>query len=292
MVGAPDPMNPRIVALCGPLEGSVFPITESEDLIIGRYEAAKSTVQDAFLEINASINQIRDTDEIQQRVLQLIFQVVPAECVAILLAGHDQDRFISTKYARAGSGNDAPFPIDQTIIKKALTEGARVYGEKVVCCPLTTSNAKVGVIYATMPKDGFEWFLAPRMQLFASIAGLTAVALEHARYVEWLERQNHHLKEVVNVEHGMVGHSKRQSQIDEFISRAGPSDRPVLILGETGTGKELVARAIHRNSLRANTELVAVNCGAFSENLLESELFGHEKGAFTGATLSEEDCLN
>src|SRR5262249_11412146 len=160
----------------------------------------------------------------------------------------------------------------------ALAAGTPIYAEKVVCCPLATSKAKVGVIYACMPKDGYQYFLAGHMQLLASIAGLTAVALEHARYVEWLERANQHFKELINTEHGMVGRSQKQRDIDVFVNRAGPSDRPVLIFGETGTGKELVARAIHRNSLSANKEFVAVNCGAFPESLLESELFGHERG--------------
>jgi transcriptional regulator with GAF, ATPase, and Fis domain len=72
-------------------------------------------------------------------------------------------------------------------------------------------------------------------------------------------------------------------QLRQFISRVGPTEATVLITGETGTGKELVARAIHKNSMRANKPLISVNCAAFAETLLESELFGHERGAFTGA---------
>ncbi|HYR88559.1 MAG TPA: sigma 54-interacting transcriptional regulator, partial [Terriglobia bacterium] len=249
----------------------------------GAYEAARTTVLEAFLQIAASINGIHDAAEIQSRVLELIFQVISVERAAILLFGHDQDRIISGTYRRVGSQNDEPFPIDESLAAQALRGGVRTGDDKVVCYPLTAFDTKVGLIYAVMAKDGDEFFTAGHMHLLESIAGFAAVALEHARYVAWLEGENRRLNEFINIEHGMIGRSERVREVYQFINRAGPSDRTVLITGESGTGKELVAHAIHRNSPRSNKGFHAVNCGAFAENLLGSELFGHEKGAFTSA---------
>src|SRR4026209_1813780 len=81
-----------------------------------------------------------------------------------------------------------------------------------------------------------------------------------------------------------MGNSAQMQEVFRMIRRVGPSDVPVLITGESGTGKELVAQAIHRQSLRNANPFVAINCGAIPETLMESELFGYEKGAFTGAT--------
>src|SRR5262249_24484387 len=88
----------------------------------------------------------------------------------------------------------------------------------------------------------------------------------------------------VEVRHQMVGDSGVLKQIMASISRAAPTNATVLITGESGVGKELVARTIHRNSLRSRERFVQVNCAAIPEELIESELFGHEKGSFTGAT--------
>jgi two-component system nitrogen regulation response regulator NtrX len=99
-----------------------------------------------------------------------------------------------------------------------------------------------------------------------------------------LRRENRQLKSELGARHQLVGDSVPLKQVMEQVRRAAPTNATVLILGESGAGKELIARAIHRNSLRAKERFVQVNCAAIPEELIESELFGHERGAFTGAT--------
>jgi two-component system nitrogen regulation response regulator NtrX len=105
-------------------------------------------------------------------------------------------------------------------------------------------------------------------------------ALDQTRLVD----ENRSLKRAVEARHQMVGESPSLRQIWDAIKRAAPTNATVLLLGESGSGKELVARAIHRNSLRSRDRFIQVNCAAIPEELIESELFGHEKGSFTGAT--------
>jgi two-component system, NtrC family, nitrogen regulation response regulator NtrX len=99
-----------------------------------------------------------------------------------------------------------------------------------------------------------------------------------------LERENRRLKLAFEDKYRMVGKSGALEKVGEAIKRAAPTNATVLLMGESGVGKELVARAIHRNSLRKDEAFVQVNCAAIPEELIESELFGHEKGSFTGAT--------
>ncbi|HEX5105253.1 MAG TPA: sigma-54 dependent transcriptional regulator [Pirellulaceae bacterium] len=114
---------------------------------------------------------------------------------------------------------------------------------------------------------------------------LKALLLRVARQREWMNkcRALAHQLERIEGKTELVGTSRGMEQVKRLIEKVAPTNSTVLILGETGTGKELVARAVHQNSLRADRPFVAVNCGALPESLIESELFGHRKGAFTGA---------
>src|SRR6201995_1319878 len=98
-----------------------------------------------------------------------------------------------------------------------------------------------------------------------------------------LPETEHQIESIAAPFSEMVGESRGMKEVYSFVNRVSASDSTVLIQGESGTGKELVAKAIHRQSARSGSPFVAVNCAALTESLLESELFGYERGAFTGA---------
>ena len=110
------------------------------------------------------------------------------------------------------------------------------------------------------------------------------IMIGRAFHIHQLQQKLHQIEQTSGAGfHGMIGSSKAMKDIFRFVERVAVSDISVLICGESGTGKEVVAHAIHMQSQRSNNPFVVVNCGAIPENLLESELFGHERGAFTGA---------
>jgi two-component system, NtrC family, response regulator HydG len=145
---------------------------------------------------------------------------------------------------------------------------------------LLTAHATLESAVAAVKAGAFDYIAKP-----FSIDQLT-VAVERALTRRRLELENLHLREQLRGVFGfenIIGRSDALGQVLELVRKAARSDANILVLGESGTGKELVARAIHANSPRAAQPFVPVDCASLPENLLESELFGHEKGAFTGA---------
>ncbi len=255
----------------------------------------------ALMKISTEINSIRGLDNLLERLLDLLFEVVPAERGAILLT--DESSFETSLVFGLDRvyGKDAAVNVSRTIVQQVLRDGVALLANdapsesglvtdsliearthSVMCVPLILFDRKLGVIYldSTVTRDHFN---RDHLQLVTAVAGIAAVAIENARQFEWLETENERLRTDVNIEHNMVGESAAMQRVYHFISKVAPTDATVLISGESGTGKELAARAIHRNSKRAQKPFMAVNCAALNESLLESELFGHEKGSFTGA---------
>jgi Nif-specific regulatory protein len=264
----------------------------------------------ALLKISRLVHSIRDLEQLQAKILDLIFEVAPAERGAILLDGKGSDQFASVFARHHLSRTSEPVRVSRTIARKVLEQGVAILGADVphgggfsgveslvisnvrslLCVPLVIFQTVIGCIYVdtTSARTRFD---KDHLELVAAIAGISAVALENARRLQWLEQENLRLTTEVNLDHNMVGESAAMKEVYQFLSRVAPTDSTVLIEGESGTGKELVARAIHRNSPRSSKPFIAINCAAIPEGLLESELFGHERGAFTGAVTQKKGRL-
>lgn len=256
----------------------------------------------ALLKISNLVHAIRNLNELQNQILNSIFEVVPAERGAILLDDDGKGQFASVYARHRLPGAPQPLRVSRTVVRQVVQQGLAVLGvdvasagglsavESVVssnvrsllCVPLLMFGKVTGAIY--LDSTSFSGrFDEDDLQLVAAIAGISVVALENARRLSRLEQENLRLTTEINLEHNMVGESPKMKAVYQFLSRVAPKDSTVLIEGESGTGKELVARSIHRNSPRSSKPFTAINCAAIAEGLLESELFGHEKGAFTDA---------
>jgi transcriptional regulator with GAF, ATPase, and Fis domain len=243
-----------------------------------------------------------EAETFQTDFLKVISGNLTAKSAAILVVDRDGVGFRTAVYWQPEGESRLEFPIDRTMTSRVLASGLPEMSpdNKVVCAALIADDSIFGIIYA---ESGLAKGFSPiDMWLLAGLTGFIAPPLSRLRHLESLQIVARQLKDEANTQYNMIGASPRMQEVYQFIgkvgptqSNVGPTQSNVLILGKSGTGKELVARAIHQKSSRANAPFIAVNCGAYTETLIESELFGHEKGAFTGAAVQRKgqfECAN
>jgi Nif-specific regulatory protein len=153
----------------------------------------------------------------------------------------------------------------------------------LICAPIMFGDKVLGLIhlYCTDPLKSLD---PEDLEFAVAVAKQLGVVIHNLRRQDSLALENRSLRDQLRVESELVGQSSALREIETQVGRVAATNATVLIRGESGSGKELVARAIHYSSLRKDGPFVTINCAALAETLLESELFGHEKGAFTGAT--------
>jgi transcriptional regulator with GAF, ATPase, and Fis domain len=270
------------------------------------------TVRDlkVLLDFSRALNSVQGLVPLQERVLEAILAIAPADQAAILLTEDGTTGFSSVQGKDRRLGENQPIHASQTILNRVLEERLAVLTSNVqsdetyrdadsllqrrvhsvLAVPLEGQDKVLGVLYLEASSAGAR-FDSDLLQLVTTLGNITALAIENARHLERLGGENRRLHEELNIHHSMIGESKAMHEVYGFVSRVAGRDSTVLISGESGTGKELVARAVHMNSGRSDKPFVAINCAAITETLLESELFGHERGAFTGAVSQKKGKL-
>jgi transcriptional regulator with GAF, ATPase, and Fis domain len=241
-----------------------------------------------LLQISTKLNRIRSEVELYEHLVELLARSVPAaDQVSIVMLGtNGANRIV----AASQRGSSAPIPVSDTAVNDALENKGGLLTEQgsILCVPLICGEHPLGAVHLAGHVNAFD---ADHLQFATAAANLAAIVLDNVRHLSWLQRERGRLQHALEDDHNLIGRSAAMRRVYAIVAKVAQSDASVLITGETGTGKELVARAIHLNGARAKRPFVAINCAALTESLLETELFGHERGAFTGAVAQKSGKL-
>jgi Nif-specific regulatory protein len=267
-----------------------------------------------LLHVSASITSVLNLEEVLSKSVDAVIEITGSKRGLLMLRNEGTGELVRV-LARSQDGQTMPpesFELSASAIRRAVEEGEPVFvhdtGEDaalkdqksilnlhiltVICIPLKFEDNLLGVIYSDSDSVS-ERFAASDISLLKSFGAQAAVAIGHARrhgelesFSQSLEMQNVSLREELAERYvfsGMIGRSRSMQQIFEVVRKVASLSTTVLIQGETGTGKELIAKAIHYNGARKTKPIVTINCGALPKDILESELFGYRRAAFTGA---------
>lgn len=284
-----------------PLEVSAPPtILDATPAVLERRSLSRdlSLLYNLAIEMGMSSTQ----DELVRAVLKGVLDAIPADVVAILqlkegqeldlvLARHRNpdvrgysrlppgivEEVLSTKYALLAEDVGR----DQTL--RSNSNEPEIQASCLICAPVTFGDRITGLLHLYCT-DPLKTLGSEDLEFAMAVAHHYGLTNHQVQRQDSLSKQNLVLRDQLRLESELVGSSKVIEEIESQIARVAQTNATVLIRGESGTGKELVARALHYSSPRHHGPFVCLNCAALSETLLESELFGHEKGSFTGAT--------
>ena len=265
-------------------------------------------------DITKALNSTLNLNELLEKIIDSTIQLADTDRGFLMLEGEsgalefriardrdkrslaEEDFTISQSIVGDVSRSNAPLFISDILEDDRFKDQKSVLDlqlKRAVCVPLTLETSVIGVIYTDSNRLS-PAFARGDMSIISAFAAQATIAIENAKLhgalvlsEETLARENLKLKQELSGKYefsGIIGRSKAMQEIFLTIQKIASLSTTVLIQGETGTGKELIARAIHYNGSRKSKQLVTINCGAMPPELLESELFGHKRGSFTGAT--------
>jgi len=259
----------------------------------------------ALVDASSAINSAQGLDETLQAIAAAAAVVMKTEGSSVIMldrirgkqvfraaVGDRGDQLIGVEYDQGLGISGKAMESGKTIVVNDVSKDKAHYKDidalmafrtrSLIAAPLINKGKKLGVVEVLNPvqSDRFNENDRRLAQIFANLA---ATAVANAQLFHRLDRENRGLKEAARVAGEMIGEGPAMAAVKELIRRVSQSMATVLLLGETGTGKELAARMVHALSPRRERPFIAVNCAALPETLLESELFGHDAGAFTGA---------
>jgi Nif-specific regulatory protein len=270
-----------------------------------------------FHDITRAIGNVFDIDVLLKEIVQIIFNVFPhaERCfVALRDAGEDQ-LTIQTIQAKDTTLAEKENIMSQTLAQRAIrerksllimdtqmdsrvSESVKIIGARsIMCAPLMCPQQTLGILQIESKSRHYEFSKAD-LDIFTGIASQMALLIYNAELFdnlkkakERIESENNNLKKQQKIHSsfsGIVGTSLKIQETLELVRKVSDAPCSVLVTGESGSGKELIVKAIHYNSSRSDQPFVAINCAAIPRSLLESELFGYEKGAFTGAVEAKQ----
>ena len=260
---------------------------------------------DQLKAISSWVSSVQDLDKLLQLIIESATGVVRAEAASLLLLDPTTNTlfFKVTIGAKGEEVKEFRIKIGQGIAghvaktgqplliadaqqdnrwMREISDSIDYETRSMACVPLKIDNRTIGVVQVINKKDNTQ-FTHADMAVLEEFSSLAALAIGSARSLEQVRQENQDLKKELGEKHQIIGKSVILNKVLEDAQKLSRTKTTALIQGESGTGKELLARLIHRESPRKEKPLVVLNCAALPEPLLESELFGHEKGSFTGA---------
>ncbi|MBI5367427.1 MAG: sigma 54-interacting transcriptional regulator [Planctomycetes bacterium] len=250
-----------------------------------------------------ALHVVREIDRLGVLLVETMLDVTEADAAYLfLLAGTPPKPALAASRTRKGDASGEPPVTSATLFAEVLRDGTsvlatdaqadpRLAGQKSVvgqqirsalCVPVRSQDRVLGLLQLhSTRKAGAHG--EEDLRLATAIGNQAGIAIENARLQAELRAENANLAEALVSRAAIVGKSPEIERVLKLVGKVAASDVTVLIQGESGTGKELIAQSVHYTSPRKGKPLICVNCGAIPETLVESELFGHEKGAFTGA---------